>query len=476
MQVDFYNFSKKSNSTKRPTSPALATFDCVLKDSCSVINPVIMLEAGLSSRPAFNYAYIPDFQRWYFISDWVFSRRLWVASLTCDVLATYKTDIGNMDLYILRASARYNGRVTDSKYPVIAQPYTYIDDIGTVYNVDTALANYFNTNISDGFYYLGIAGANGTGVNWYVTNATGFNRLVNDLYAFTPTDMSDVSSGVAKQLADPMQYIVSCYWLPNLPAPDTPLDQNGVDVRFGYYTVRLYYATQFDPVVAIRRMHAAFTLRKHPQAAARGVYMNQSPFTRYTIVFPPFGTYELDASLMIDDQTADCEWYIDYSTGQADLTIKVTNSFMVHVTSPFAVPIRLNQATIDYMGGSMGFISSALGMAGAALTGNVIGMVGSAAAGISSAVSSMQPKIGSKGSTGSFIPFKALKPKMYTDFYLAADDDPSDLGRPLCELVKPSVLGSGFMVAEESHFENQMALENEVDEVNAYMTGGFFYE
>lgn len=479
MQVDFYNFSKKSNSTKRPTSPALATFDCILKDSCSVIDPVVMLEAGLLNRPAFNYAYIPDFQRYYFITDWVFNRRLWVASLSCDVLATYKPTIGAMNLYILRSSARSNGRVTDNKYPIIAKPYTYIDDIGAVYEedegVDYPVANYFNIPLTSGYWYFGILGANGTGVKWYVTNANGWNQLIGDLYGYNPTDMPDVSTGVAKQLADPLQYIVSCYWLPSL-IHGAVLDQSGVDIKFGNYLIRLYYSAPFDPVANINKYHASFTLRKHPQAVNRGVYLNQGPYTRYTVVFPPFGTFELDASLMIDDQTASCEWYIDYSTGIADMTIKVTNSFMVHTSAMFGVPIRLNQATFDYVGAGMGTVGGILSAAGSLVTLDIPGMIGGTMSAIGSGLQAMTPKIASKGSTGSFIPFHAISPKLYTDFYLVADEDPTDLGRPLCELVTPSSLGSGFMVAEESHFENTMALENEVDEINAFLTGGFFYE
>lgn len=479
MLVDFYNFSKKSNSTKRPASPALASFDCALKDSCSVVNPVIMLEAGLLSRPAFNYAYIPDFQRYYFISDWVFNRRLWVASLTCDVLATYKPAIGAMDLYILRAAARSNGRVTDMKYPVIAQPYTYIDDIGAVsemYNGSPVeRSNYFSKTLATGYYYIGVVGANLSGVTWYCMSPGSFNSLVQSLMNVNITDMPDISQGVALQLADPLQYIVSCYWLPTDILGIT-YPPGGVDINFGRFPVHVNTCAQFDPVNDMHQYKASFPIRKHPQASARGVYMNQSPYTRYTVDFPPFGTFELDASLMIDDLNADCSWYIDYTSGIADLTIKVTNSFMVHTSAMLGVPIRLNQATFDYIGAGTGVVSGLLGAAGSLLMGNVAGAVGAGAAAIGSGLQAMNPKISGKGTSGNFIPFHSFLPKIYTDFYLAADDDPTDLGRPLCEVVKPSVLASGFMVAEESHFQDTMALENEIDEVNAFITGGFFYE
>jgi len=475
MQVDFYNFSKKSNSTKRPTSPALATFDCVLKDSCSVIDPVVMLEAGLLNRPAFNYAYIPDFQRYYFITDWVFNRRLWVASLSCDVLATYKPTIGAMNLYILRSSAQFNGRVVDNKYPTISKPYSYIDDMGPVYETDGGtdyeVPNFFNTTLGAGYYYIGVIGSNGTGVKWYVMDAYGFNKLAGDLMNYVPSDMTDISSGIAKQLANPIQYIVSSYWLPYL-IHGAVLDQAGIDIFFGSYSIRAVHCVTFDPIGNMHRFHGDFTLRKHPQAAARGAYLNQGPYSRYTVDFQPFGVFELDGSLMIDDTTATCEWYMDYSTGQADLLVKVTNSFIAHSSALLGVPVRLSQATLELANFSGDFALSMLGVSAQTNFWNPI--LGDTMAKVNSVA--LQPKIGTKGSNGSFIPFRLISPKLYTDFYLIADEDNADMGRPLMTVTTPATLGSGFMVAEESHFEHTMALENEVDEINAFLTGGFFYE
>lgn len=479
MQVDFYRFSKKSNSTKRPTSSAFsASYECVLKDGCSIMNPVIQLETGLIDRPNFNYAYIASFGRWYFITDWTFSRRLWVGSLACDVLATFRPTIGNMDLYILRAAARYNGRVTDQKYPVVAKPYTYIDDIGTVKESysgsDYDRVNYFSKTLSTGYYYIGVVGANLSGVTWYCMTPGSFNTLVQALMNVNVTDMPDISPGVAKELADPLQYIVSCYWLPTdilgLTYPD-----DGITINFGRFPVHVATCAQFDPINDIHRYSASFSIRKHPQAASRGEFLNQSPYTRYTVVFAPFGTFELDSSLMIDDQTVSCEWYIDYTSGLADLTIKVTNSFMVHTAATLGVPIRLNQSVYDYVGAGTGFIGGVMGAAGSLLTGNIAGMIGGISGAIGSGLQAMHPKISGTGSSGNFVPFHSFLPKIYTDFYLVADEDNMDMGRPLCEVAKPSTL-NGYMIAQDSHFENEYALEDEIDQINAFMTGGFYYE
>ena len=73
MQVLFYNHAKRSNSTKLPTGGT--EIACVLKDECSVTSPV--LELKTDGYPTYNYAYISDFDRYYYVSDWKFNRGVW---------------------------------------------------------------------------------------------------------------------------------------------------------------------------------------------------------------------------------------------------------------------------------------------------------------------------------------------------------------------------------------------------------------
>ena len=120
MDIILYkNFAKKDNSTRRPTGSG-DTFSCVLKDNTSVTDPVVLLD--LSDKTDFTkytYAYIPMFSRYYFVVDMVADGLLWSVVLRCDVLATYKTEIGNSLLYVLRSAADHDGRIIDTYYPVM---------------------------------------------------------------------------------------------------------------------------------------------------------------------------------------------------------------------------------------------------------------------------------------------------------------------------------------------------------------------
>ena len=473
MDLYLYSFSKKERSTKRPTGGQL--FQGNLREPSGILSPTLALQFNPDFAPtSFNYCYIPDFGRYYWIDEWTFIHGcLWHARTHVDVLASWKDQIGAKNFYILRSSAAYNGRVIDSKYPIISRPYSYIDDMGTVYETDGgtdyAVPNFFNTTLGAGYYYIGVIGNNGTGVKWYVMDAYGFNKLAGDLMSYVPADITDFSAGVAKQLSDPIQYIVSSYWLPYL-IHGAVLDQAGVDIYFGSYSIRAVHCVTFDPIGNMHKFHADFSIRKHPQAASRGVFLNQQPYTRYTVDFQPFGVFELDGTLMIDDTTVTCEWYVDYSTGKADMIVKATNSFIAHSSAMLAVPVRLSQATLDLTG--MG-ADTALGLLGVSaqnsfwkpIIGNAVSEINSVA---------LQPKIASSGASGSFIPFKSISPKLYTDFYLVADEDNAENGRPLCQVSTPASLG-GYIQTLEGDIDIP-ATSSELSAISGYMTGGFFYE
>ncbi|MBQ1774917.1 MAG: hypothetical protein IIZ95_01100, partial [Erysipelotrichaceae bacterium] len=114
MTLTIYQFAKKNNSTAQPPATAQSRqYTGLLIDDTNVVNPMIrLLYVTNASYPVnYNYAYIPDLGRYYFIDSWKWTAEGWIASMTVDVLATYKTQIGAMSLYIERADNAYDGRI-----------------------------------------------------------------------------------------------------------------------------------------------------------------------------------------------------------------------------------------------------------------------------------------------------------------------------------------------------------------------------
>ena len=91
MEISFYNnVSEKEKIGKTlKNKKSLTGF---LKQATSVINPVITIE--IENPTKYNYVYIPQFHRYYFINDMINVRNnLWEIHMNVDVLESFKTQI-----------------------------------------------------------------------------------------------------------------------------------------------------------------------------------------------------------------------------------------------------------------------------------------------------------------------------------------------------------------------------------------------
>ena len=98
------NTSEKSKIGKNLTS--MNVFSGTLREETSVISPVVLME--LENPSGYNYAYIPEFGRYYFISDMVSVRKgLWRISMKVDVLESFKNYI--LDLGVILSDSENMG-------------------------------------------------------------------------------------------------------------------------------------------------------------------------------------------------------------------------------------------------------------------------------------------------------------------------------------------------------------------------------
>lgn len=99
MNITLYvNKSEKNKIGKNLTNDF--SLSGTLRDVTNIINPVILIE--LNEINNYNYCYIPDFNRYYFITDITVIRTgLFAISLMVDVLESFKTDIKNLSVILL---------------------------------------------------------------------------------------------------------------------------------------------------------------------------------------------------------------------------------------------------------------------------------------------------------------------------------------------------------------------------------------
>lgn len=93
---------------------------CVLKDATSILRPVIKIRTS-EVITTYNYMYISEFDRYYFIDDIVsVNNGLWEISAHVDVLETYKSDILSNTAVLRRQQNKYNTYLNDPEWKVYA--------------------------------------------------------------------------------------------------------------------------------------------------------------------------------------------------------------------------------------------------------------------------------------------------------------------------------------------------------------------
>lgn len=107
MEVQFfYNMSDSRVINKNIA--AGETFQGQARDEVDVMNPVIRFDKSDVLR--YNYAYIPQFQRYYDITDrTAFREGLWDVSFAVDVLMSFRGDISQLAVVVDKQSMLENG-------------------------------------------------------------------------------------------------------------------------------------------------------------------------------------------------------------------------------------------------------------------------------------------------------------------------------------------------------------------------------
>lgn len=142
----YNNTSEKNAITKNLTNEL--SFEGKLREECTIKTPVIDI-ASTYNIPSFNYAYIPEFDRYYFIDNISSIRNgIWSIAMTCDVLMSFRTHILNS--YAIINHTQENG-ITG---------YMSSDIWKTLVKDKTDIINFPNGLLETGEYILITAGGN----------------------------------------------------------------------------------------------------------------------------------------------------------------------------------------------------------------------------------------------------------------------------------------------------------------------------
>ena len=367
IMAQFYQFEKKVNSTKKPTGSADGDFATAveIKDVTNLFTPSLTLSTSLfvngstiKNPMKYTYCYIPDFARYYFIRSWSWILGRWECSLEVDVLASFKTRIGNTTAYVLRSASEYDASVVDTKYPTKSDCKSIADSKSSIWHI-----NLESGTITDGFYVVGIINNDGSAlgaVSYYAVSCSVMRSFMAKLYSspswMNITDAS-ISNDLQKMLVNPAQYIVSCMYFP-LSLQVTGAGWTTIsNIPVGWWSIQLTGGNEvFYKLTSNKLQHdmsVEFTIPKHPSATGAYAWLQNAPYSSYQLEFFPYGVFAVDAAKLYGYEKLRCEIKTDLITGCSTLNLirkkggANYSGVLYSVSTQIGIPISLAQMSVD---------------------------------------------------------------------------------------------------------------------------------
>ena len=305
MTINFYSVSDRKNKLSKTLGTA-TQLTGTLRDPVSLTDPEILVESA--TVPTYNYAYISDLGRYYFITSVVAEQyKLFRIRLHVDVLMTYKgsniagsrTGIYGLTPFINRRDGLLN---TDFDYPEGEFPLSATTEV-TVGSAATSTSWEGSSKLLDSTstlkkYQFWING------NVYVGSPA--------LYIDSPLPLAVMIGGyteqnwLAKQLARDvstsgsiLEYVYKFGCLPiGLTGTTIPAQYN-LDFPGNFNQITLPGTTPGDSgfymatAAALQPKTVDFSITVSTPSTVRTV-RNLPPYCRLSLVFRPFGKFELD--------------------------------------------------------------------------------------------------------------------------------------------------------------------------------------
>lgn len=446
------NIIKRENSTKNE----FVSIDIVLnlKDTSSIINPVVIIDTSVNAY-GYNYLYINQFSRFYFIRDCKWVLGAWELTCECDVLASWKTQITSAEKYVLRSSSNYDTSITDTLYPSKAS--AYLKHSQATLPIGQA-ESFIISTICESPYAFG-------STTYYVCTRQQAKDFMGFMLSGVPTweNISDFSGDVAKAFIDPFQYVTGCMVFPFL-IPDT-ITTDGT-IKFGYWDSGISAKILLTPK---RFFNVELTL---PASDDTRVFTNYQPYAEYWLEAGVFGVVPLNRK-WFETNKVYVNVAVDLMNGNSKLTVSNTSDIDVNpltvsvskIGSQVAIASTQFRSELGIGGGIESVLAPvATGLSSLVSGGNVM----------SSALNSLVKTQVSGQNEGVVAAQDSAVITLVGLFYNMADEDITENGRPCFKRVTLSTL-TGYCKVDDGRIAGNMLLE-EQRKIQAYLEGGFFIE
>lgn len=342
MTITFYNFTGREDLVDKTGSLGTAhAYTGTLRDGCSLMDPVIDME--FSGTFGYNYAYITEFARWYFVVGRdIIATNLWQVSMHEDVLMSWKGSntapkygLYSCYGYITRSLVQTSGgTIVDGKYPQKANStVSFLRPSGASPWASSAS---FLSNLGTGFHYIMFFAGYCKNGNVDVTNLFPCGAVaIQDakIRSFSDSlsrDVDFIGSLTGKTFYD---YITGFYWFPFNLSTAAAGSVNKLSSP-GILSSDLNLAADVGKAPTVYHNETTWDISITPPGTVAKQYLCYPPYTRYLLTFLPFGSFELDAGYLWQEntiagsKTVHIKAVTDVSSGDSSLYYSVDSSLV----------------------------------------------------------------------------------------------------------------------------------------------------
>ena len=451
-----------------------------LRDRCSITDPVFMLELDDSEVGTFNYIFVNEFGRYYFVKETIVERS-GLVSIYChvDVLYSFKSGITALSAFVERTQSNLKPFIVDSKRPMSSKITNAVianandpTTLNPTVNVDTD-----PTMVVTLATPPGASGASpATSDTWDVRPAG--SRTGNDIgqlsWAVTKSQLitlfTDFYSTSFSEITNKWIFGTSAEGIVNIIAFPFKIDQatvvqpttSGLKM-FGHDFAITAHRILDTAILPIN--FGPYTYKLTPSN-----YLDFEPYTKATLYLPYAGMVDVPMCVM-NDGGIDVTYRVNMVTGETVINVMPASSYTgdqpyirtLHANLGEVVPItRTNCVEVarNYVNGTVNALTGFVG----SLSGNLSGMA--------SVGKNMLSMAGNPTTmSGANYNPNLARLNRYTPYVLITkqvDETPTDYGKfvgyPYEQIATLSTL-SGFTVVGEVFGHMSFAQEDEQDEI-----------
>lgn len=483
MEVYVGKIKKEINSTKRLNVSSMLKYDLILKNDCNVITPALELKRKGNEfilKEGYNWVYIPDFERYYFINNITFANDIIILSLNIDILATAKD-------YLLKSSA-YVNRSYNNIDNFIADPL-FIQDKKNIVIESNKIA--FSDYALGGCYVLKVISNEPTdctpSLSSYIMDKVTLMKLIT--YIFSSTFYDTVMDGTSddmriggKAFFDPFRYVVSCMWF--------PVDLDKVSVGSEYKPIKFGWWKSDVNAYALDKTSYDLQTDYFKMFNVTDWTDKETTWTNITANVPGGGEFNIDPA--ISDFDLQGTLAIDFTSGEGIFTLETLTSVIARVKCVIGVSVQLSSLYKDITGGGNikkaleGMVSD-LAMGGVAASLEIVSGVNAADSTLSvgdrvndsvnAVAGTMQPSSTLLGDAGNVTALKKMYElditrKKFTP--LNKDSVQKSFGGMCCKRL-PLSSCTGFTQISNPEVEANLS-SGEIAILNSFLKGGFYIE